>query len=77
MLGEAAVRVVGGDIEGPVGDDGSISIGGTPEAVDVLGVADDRASLVDVSTLDAVDPDRPFGAETGGSSSHQIPTSRS
>lgn len=59
LVEETAVKVVGGDGVGLVGEDGSISIGGSPDAMGVLGLASSGASgvraLVRVSAVDALD----------------------
>lgn len=55
LIGEAAVSVVGDAAKGFLGDDGSISIGGTPGAVGVLGDGPATEALVGASTVEDLD----------------------
>ena len=70
-IGEVGVALVGDEIEDFVGDEGSASVRGILEADGDEGCCSVVPELA-VDRRDCV-----LGAETGGSSSHQIPTCRS
>ena len=78
---EAVVVLMGDEARGLTGEDGSPSTGRTLDADGELELAGSGSSVIDppavVSAVDELNRDWPFGAETGGSWSHQIPTLRS